>query len=156
MKNNLIYLLLLMLFADCRTAKKGLPSVSTLNSDNNYRYEIDLVNVKDDKVAVTLFPPKTALSKGKFVIPKLVPGYYGAMDFGQHISDFKAVDKAGNSLKTTKLDKNSWLVDDLQSVQAINYSVDDGWDDAILAQKVQNRRVVCSYKTAFLLLITTH
>jgi predicted metalloprotease with PDZ domain len=125
MNNNLLFLLTLLFFANCQTSKKAI-----INSDNGYRYSIDLLNVQNDKVAVTLFPPKNLTGKGKFIIPKLVPGYYGAMDFGQYISDFTAVDKAGKRLKTTQLDKNSWSVEDIQDVFSINYLVADGWDTA--------------------------
>jgi predicted metalloprotease with PDZ domain len=124
-KYNLLALLSLLLFAHCQIPKKAI-----IPLENNYRYTIDLVNVQNDRIAVTLFPPKNLMGKRKFIIPKLVPGYYGAMDFGQYVSDFTALDKSGKRLKTTQLDKNSWWVEDVQDVYAINYLVDDGWENA--------------------------
>ena len=118
-----------MLFISCQTAKKAVFN-QMVNTENTYFYSIDLVNVEKDKVSVTLLTPKSNLEKGRFVIPKLVPGYYAAMDFGQYISDFKAVDKAGNPLKTEHLDKNSWWIYDLKNLHSITYLVDDGWDGA--------------------------
>lgn len=47
----------------------------------------------DDKVTVSLTPPKNNLKQGKFIIPKLIPGFYQAMNFGQYISQFVATDK---------------------------------------------------------------
>ena len=46
-----------------------------VNTENTYLYAIDLVNVEKDKVFVTRLTPKSNLEKGRFVIPKLVPGY---------------------------------------------------------------------------------
>ena len=113
MKKLLHFLLSAMLFTSCQTAKKTVFN-QMVNTENTYFYAIDLINVEKDKVFVTLLTPKSNLGKERFVIPKLVPGYYAAMDFGQYISDFKALDKAGNSLKTEHLDKNSWWVYDLK------------------------------------------
>ena len=129
MKKLLHFLLSAMLFTSCQTAKKTVFN-QMVNTENTYLYAIDLVNVEKDKVSVTLLTPKSNLEKGRFVIPKLVPGYYAAMDFGQYISDFKAVDKAGNPLKTEHLDKNSWWIYDLKNLHSISYLVDDGWDGA--------------------------
>ena len=129
MKKLLHFLLSAILFTSCQTAKKTVFN-QMVNTENTYLYAIDLVNVEKDKVFVTLLTPKSNLEKGHFVIPKLVPGYYGAMDFGQYISDFKALDKAGNPLKTEHLDKNSWWIYDLKNLHSISYLVDDGWDGA--------------------------
>ena len=41
-----------------------------VNAENTYFYIIDLINVKEDKVSVTLLTPKSNLEKGRFVIPK--------------------------------------------------------------------------------------
>lgn len=97
-------------------------------SKNNYDYSIDLLHMTNDEVRVSFSPPKNTLKQGKFVIPKLVPGFYQAMNFGQYISDFTATDKNGKKIVTERLDKNSWMVHDLNRVKKISYLVADGWD----------------------------
>ena len=52
-------------------------------------------------------PPKNNLKQGKFIIPKLVPGFYQAMNFGQYVSDFTATDKNGKKIVTERLDKTA-------------------------------------------------
>ncbi|MCF0048958.1 peptidase M61 [Dyadobacter sp. LJ53] len=94
----------------------------------NYQYKIDLLNVKDDKVLVTFTPPQNNLKEGKYIIPRMVPGYYHAMDFGQYISDFKAVDHKGKPIEVKKLDVNTWMVADLKNAAEISYLVSDGWE----------------------------
>ncbi|MBE4948072.1 M61 family metallopeptidase [Chryseobacterium culicis] len=94
----------------------------------NYEYTIDLLHMSDDEVRVSFSPPKNNLKQGKFIIPKLVPGFYQAMNFGQYVSDFTATDKNGKKVKTERLDKNSWMVHDLNRVKKISYQVADGWD----------------------------
>lgn len=94
----------------------------------NYQYTIDLLHMSNDEVTVSFTPPRNNLKQGKFIIPKLVPGFYQAMNFGQYISNFVATDKNGKKLPTQRLDTNSWLVHDLKHVRKISYQVADGWD----------------------------
>lgn len=95
---------------------------------HSYQYTLDLLNIQNDEVTVSFSPPKSKLEQGKFVIPKMVPGYYDAMNFGQYISDFNAFDKTGKKILTERLDQNSWMVHDLKNVAKISYQVADGWD----------------------------
>ena len=132
MKKFALFFITLTFLISCSTSKKIViqPQSSAPPTDIKkvYRYSIDLLNINNDKVSVSLIPPKSNLEKAKFVIPKLVPGYYAAMDFGQYISNFKAVDKKGQPVKVEKLDKNSWLIHDFKNVDEITYDVDDSWD----------------------------
>ncbi|ASW73057.1 peptidase M61 [Chryseobacterium piperi] len=94
----------------------------------NYEYNIDLVHMNNDQVKVSFTPPKNNLEKGTFVIPKLVPGFYQAMNFGQYVSDVVTTGKNGKKIRTERLDKNSWTIHDLKHVKKISYWVADGWD----------------------------
>ncbi|WP_082129100.1 M61 family metallopeptidase [Chryseobacterium gallinarum] len=118
--NNFIKLLfVLVIFPNTMIAQ---------SSGKNYEYTIDLLHMTDDKVTVSLTPPKNNLKQGKFIIPKLIPGFYQAMNFGQYISQFVATDKNGKKVQTERLDTNSWMVHDLKNVNKISYQVADGWD----------------------------
>jgi predicted metalloprotease with PDZ domain len=94
----------------------------------NYQYQIDLLNIKDDKVLVSFRPPQNNLEEGKFVIPRMVPGYYDVMDFGQYISDLTALNVKGEPIEVKKLDVNTWMIADLKDVANISYLVSDGWE----------------------------
>ncbi|RTZ49478.1 hypothetical protein EJ377_02625 [Chryseobacterium arthrosphaerae] len=98
--NNLIKLLFVLVL---------LPNtIIAQNSNKNYEYTIDLLHVSNDEVKVSFTPPENNLKQGKFIIPKLVPGFYQAMNFGQYVSNFVATDKNGKQIPTERLDKNSW------------------------------------------------
>ncbi|WP_300687250.1 hypothetical protein [Chryseobacterium sp.] len=97
-------------------------------SKKKYEYNIDLLHMSDNEVSVSFTPPRNNLKQGKFIIPKLVPGFYQAMDFGQYISNFTATDKNGKKIAAERLDKNSWLVEDLKHVSKISYQVAGGWN----------------------------
>ncbi|MCX2481534.1 hypothetical protein OQY15_20710 [Pedobacter sp. MC2016-15] len=95
---------------------------------DQYQYKIDLLNIENDKVSVSFTPPKNKLKSATFVMPKLVPGYYDAMNFGQHISELKAFDKTGKEIGVAKQDVNTWKIADLEHTVKISYQVEDGWE----------------------------
>lgn len=101
---------------------------STALAKGPYRYIVDLVNVKEDKVMVTLNPPKLKGREIIFYMPKIVPGTYAIADYGRMVSNFKAFDKRGNELEVTRLDDNSWKIIKPRKVKKITYWVEDTYD----------------------------
>ena len=89
---------------------------------------VDLNQVKDDKVMVVITPPKISTNDIVFHIPKTVPGTYSADNYGKLIDDFKAFDKAGKELTTTKTDDNSWKISNAKTLSKVTYWVNDTYD----------------------------
>lgn len=89
---------------------------------------IDLNQVKNDKVMVTITPPTFTSNTITFHIPKTVPGTYSTDNYGKLIDDLKAFDKKGNELKTAKTDDNSWSISNSKSLSKITYWVNDTYD----------------------------
>ena len=89
---------------------------------------IDLNQVKDDKVMVTITPPTITTPEVIFHIPKTVPGTYSADNYGKLIVDFKALDKSGKELTVTKTDDNSWQIANAKTLSKITYWVNDTYD----------------------------
>ena len=89
---------------------------------------IDLNNVKDDKVMVTVNAPSITTDEIVYHIPKIVPGTYSEDDYGKFIDDLKAYDSKGNALETTKLDVNSWTIKNAKTLDKITYWVNDTYD----------------------------
>ena len=95
----------------------------------NVAVSIDLKNVTDDKVKVTIEPKFTITTQTlEFFIPKIVPGTYSEYDFGKYIEGFKAYDKQGKPLKVAKYDENSYEIYDAQKIGKITYYVNDTFD----------------------------
>lgn len=86
MKKTLITLSFALFLMACKTT-----NVST--AKNNVDVSIDLVNVKDDKVQVTILPPTLTSETTTFHIPKIVPGTYSEDNYGRFIENVKAFDK---------------------------------------------------------------
>jgi predicted metalloprotease with PDZ domain len=89
---------------------------------------IDLNNVKDDKVMVTINPPKMTADQVIFHFPKTVPGTYSTDDYGRFIDNVKAFDKKGNALTVAKADEDSWTISNAKNLDKITYLVNDTFD----------------------------
>lgn len=95
---------------------------------NSIGVAIDLINVKNDKVLVTITPPKIITDEIVYSIPKTVPGTYSTDNYGKYLDSFKAFDGKGNELNVKRLDDNSWSVSKAKSLAKITYLVNDTFD----------------------------
>ena len=89
---------------------------------------IDLIDVKDDKVKVTVQAPKTNSDKITYSIPKIVPGTYSEDNYGKYVEEFKAFDTKGIELSVTKSDDNTWSISNAKHLSKITYLVNDTYD----------------------------
>lgn len=89
---------------------------------------IDLNNVQDDKVMVTVTPPAFDSETTTFFIPKIVPGTYSEDNYGKFIENFKAFDKSGKELPVAKSDDNSWKISNAKKLVKVTYVVNDTYD----------------------------
>jgi len=123
MKNITLYLTLLLLAA-CSVNKFAEKNLYTLNT-NTY---------KKDKLSVKLELDNLNEATITYCFPKIVPGIYGAMDFGQYINSIDVKDKRGNSLSSKKIDENCWEISNAKhsnakQIYSIEYKVDDTWEE---------------------------
>jgi len=95
---------------------------------NDVKVDIDLNTVKDDKVMVTVTPPKITTAEITFHIPKTVPGTYSEDDYGKYIENLKAYDAKGKPLSVAKMDENSWTIKDAKKLSKVTYWVNDTYD----------------------------
>lgn len=98
------------------------------STKNDVDVTIDLVNVKDDKVMVTITTPTFTTETTSFHIPKTVPGTYSEDDYGRFVEQVKAFDAKGNVLKVAKTDENSYTISEATKLAKITYLVNDSFD----------------------------
>ncbi|WP_281322627.1 peptidase M61 [Flavobacterium aestivum] len=89
---------------------------------------INLNDVKDDQVLVSVKTPKINTNEITYSLPKTVPGTYSTDDYGKYIADFKAYDSKGNLLTVSKSDDNTWVIKNAKSLAKITYLVNDTYD----------------------------
>ncbi|MEW4924077.1 peptidase M61 [Algibacter sp. 2305UL17-15] len=89
---------------------------------------IDLSKVTDDKAPVTINPGRFTTETVTYRLPRVIQGTYSVSDFGKYVDDFKAIDYDGNELKVTKVDTNTWTIENAKALDKITYYVNDTYD----------------------------
>ena len=89
---------------------------------------IDLVNVNDDRVLVSIDPALFTEDAISFYIPKIVPGTYSQDNYGKYIDDLKALDYNGQLLAVIRKDEDSWFIENGKKLDRITYYVNDTFD----------------------------
>ncbi|NDP26723.1 MAG: peptidase M61 [Flavobacterium sp.] len=108
----------------CKTAS----SLTASSIKDEVQVNINLNDIKDDKVLVTVLSPKINTDEITYHIPKTVPGTYSEDNFGRYIDDLKAFDNKGNALNVKKTDANSWSISNAKTLNKITYFVNDTYD----------------------------
>ena len=124
MKRILYSLAFASILWSCKTTSTTVTAVAK----EQVNVAINLNDVKDDKVMVTITSPKINTEVVTYSVPKIVPGTYSIDDYGKYIEDFKAFDSKGNLLATTKTDDNTWNIKNAKSLVKITYLVNDTFD----------------------------
>ena len=124
MKKSIIALALVAFLWNSNTAN----AQKKTNPTQDIKVGIDLVDIKDDKVKVTVQAPKFTTDKITYSIPKIVPGTYSEDNYGKNIEGFKAFDSKGTELTVTKSDDNTWSISNAKNLAKITYLVNDTFD----------------------------
>jgi predicted metalloprotease with PDZ domain len=124
MKRILFSLALASVLWSCKTAS----SSATINAKQEVQVAINLNDIKNDKVMVTVNAPSISNDEITYHIPKTVPGTYSEDNYGSYIDDLKAYDTKGNLLAVKKTDTNSWSISNAKTLDKITYLVNDSFD----------------------------
>lgn len=121
---------LALVFATVLWSCKTINITTSVSSKLKEKVEvnINLNEVKNDKVFVSINPPSIATDTITFRLPKMVPGTYSTDNYGRYIDDLKAYDAKGKTLEVKKLDENSWSIANAKTLDKITYWVNDTFD----------------------------
>ncbi|KQB37602.1 peptidase M61 [Flavobacterium aquidurense] len=123
MKKILYTLALAVTLWSCKTGSSSGAAKSNVVDVN-----INLIDVKDDKVLVTVTPPQIKTDEIIYSIPKTVPGTYSTDNYGKYSDGFKAFDAKGNELTVKRIDDNSWSISNAKTLKKVTYLVGDTFD----------------------------
>ena len=115
-------------FATVLWSCKSTSSSTNAAPKEDIQVSINLNEIKEDKVLVTVKSPKIKTDEITYHIPKMVPGTYSQDNYGRYIDDLKAYDKKGNALNVNKKDTNSWSISNAKNLDKITYLVNDTYD----------------------------
>jgi len=89
---------------------------------------MDLTNVIEDKVPITVNPERFKQDTVTYRLPKVIPGTYAVSDFGNFVEEFKAYNYEGEEIEFTKTDENSWVIPNATELDKITYLINDTFD----------------------------
>jgi len=124
MKKLVYSLAIASLLISCKSAQ-------TTNVTPEVSVNIDLNNIKDDKVMVTVLPTASTEDVITFNIPKTVPGTYSTDNYGRFIENVKAYDAKGNTIAVAKMDDNTWRITGAKKLSKVTYWVNDTYDTEV-------------------------
>ncbi|WP_016991048.1 peptidase M61 [Flavobacterium sp. ACAM 123] len=108
----------------CKTSS----SVTSATTKQQIQVAINLNEIKNDQVLVTVNAPSITTDEITYHIPKTVPGTYSEDNYGRYIDDLKAYDAKGTLLVVKKIDVNSWSISKAKTLDKITYLVNDSFD----------------------------
>ncbi|UJH91348.1 peptidase M61 [Antarcticibacterium sp. 1MA-6-2] len=123
MKKILYFFGVLAVTYSCKTPQNQSASIPQPVMVN-----IDLLNIKEDRVMVTVDPDKFTQSQTTFYIPTTVPGTYSIDNYGELVQDVKAYDYKGNELTLENTNSNTWVINNATELDKITYWVNDSFD----------------------------
>jgi predicted metalloprotease with PDZ domain len=97
-------------------------------SQSKIHVVLDLQKVTNDQVTVTVQVPATKAPTLSYSVPEIIPGTYSEDDYGKYIEQFKAFDNKGIELIVSKLNDNSWIINNANTAKTITYKVNDTYD----------------------------
>lgn len=118
-------LLLMMggsLFLGCSTARMASNAARTIN------VSLDLVNVVNDKVTVTVTPPGLKGPSATYHFARIIPGTYAIADYGRYVENIRAFARNGKSLPVQRVDSNTVVIDNATQLGRLTYEVNDTFD----------------------------
>lgn len=89
---------------------------------------LDLVNVQDDRILVTVNPDRFSTDSTVFYIPKIVPGTYSISNYGKYAENLKAYNYDGEEISVERISENSWSIPDAEDLDKVSYWVNDTYD----------------------------
>jgi predicted metalloprotease with PDZ domain len=124
MKRIIFSLAFASILWSCKTASSSV----TAAAKQEVQVAINLDEIKNDKVMVTVNAPSISVDEITYHIPKTVPGTYSEDNYGRYIEELNAYDAKGNPLAVKKTDTNSWSIANAKTLNKITYWVNDSFD----------------------------
>lgn len=105
--------------------------INDLATDRPIVAQLDLVNIDEDKVEVSIDPGRFVSDTIVYRLPRVVQGTYSVSDFGKYVEGVKGIDYEGNVLEANKLDTNTWQFVNAKNLDKITYWVNDTFDEEV-------------------------
>lgn len=106
-------------------------SFAQVTQNATYQYFVNLADVKEPVLNIELITPQIEEQTINFRMPEMIPGTYRILDFGRYVSDVNAYDASGNALPVSRLDTNTWQIDNANTLYKLTYVVSPSFNDTL-------------------------
>ena len=122
-------MVVIMIGCSPNTGELIAPSTSETTIDRiPVKVTIDLVNLDNDRVEVSINPGVVETDSILYRLPRVVQGTYEVSNFGSFIDDLRAYNNEGEEIDVVQKDENSWMIDNSSGFDQIQYYVNDTFD----------------------------
>ncbi|MCX6140611.1 MAG: hypothetical protein NTX15_07275 [Candidatus Kapabacteria bacterium] len=101
----------------------------SLHAQDRYRVNIDLANVANDRVHISMWPPRIDSDTALVVFPVTVPGTYEEHNWWKLVRNFRAIDSALHDLPVHRSVDSQFVVENARNLRFISYELEDSFDD---------------------------
>lgn len=105
-----------------------LAAVGIAKAQTTYEVEIDLKNVVDDRIHVSMRVPAITADTATIVFPVVTPGTYEQQDWWRYVHDFAAFDIKGKPLPVRRSADSQFVVERARQLHSVTYRLDDSFD----------------------------
>lgn len=98
---------------------------------DRYRIDVDIVNVVDDRVRISVWPPAVSADTAMVVFPVTVPGTYESHNWWKLVRNFKAFDADLRPLTVRRSVDSQFVIERARTLRFFSYELEDSFDDSV-------------------------
>jgi len=113
-----------------------LAGIAVQAQEPRYRVDVDLENVFDDRVRISMWPPRINADTAVIIFPVTVPGTYEENKWWKLVRNFRALDSSLKDLTVRRSADSQFVVENARSLRFVSYEVEDSFDDTTSGMEV--------------------
>ncbi|MBC8125185.1 MAG: hypothetical protein H7X70_05580, partial [Candidatus Kapabacteria bacterium] len=114
-----------------------LTSLSVFQAqEQRYRVDIDLANVANDRIHISMWTPTILADTAVVVFPVTVPGTYEEHKWWKFVRNFRAIDSALQDLPVHRSIDSQFVVENARNLRFISYELDDSFDNVTIDAEI--------------------
>ena len=98
---------------------------------DRYRIDVDIANVFNDRVRISVWPPPVTSDTATVVFPVTVPGTYESHNWGKIVRNFIALDSNRRPLPVRRSLDSQFVIERASALRFFSYELEDTFDDTV-------------------------
>lgn len=119
----------LLLMRNLLLALVLIAGITANAQEPRYRVDVDLANVFDDRIRISMWPPRVDADTALVIFPVTVPGTYEEHKWWKLVRNFRALDSSLKDLTVRRSADSQFVVENARNLRFISYELDDSFDD---------------------------